>query len=79
MTPEITGRDAYIEAQALYQACRYQQSLKDEGSMAYEWSNHQDMKAILSERHPVLAAVFQEQDKERGVDPLDLTDEKRAA
>ena len=73
----ITGRDAYITAQALYQACKYQESLKDSGSTFYEWSNHQDMKALLNEMFPHWGALFTASDQQRGVKPANLVDEKR--
>ncbi|HEY6020620.1 MAG TPA: hypothetical protein VIY48_12235 [Candidatus Paceibacterota bacterium] len=73
----ITGRDGYIVAQALYQACKYQQRLKDEKSPLYEWSNHQDMKAILNEAYGPMSGVFVAQDKYVGREPADLRDEKR--
>lgn len=41
----ITGRDGYIVAKALYQACKYQERLKEEGNTLYERSDHQDMRA----------------------------------
>lgn len=73
----VTGRDGYIIAQALYQACIYQESLKAAGDRAYEWSNHQDMKAILGERFPGWGELFAMTDREKGVEPPDLMDEKR--
>jgi hypothetical protein len=72
----ITGRDGYIVAQALYQACLYQQRLKNEGSTLYEWSNHQDMKKILMEIYPHFAAVFAMQDHSMKREPADMNDEK---
>ena len=47
----ITGRDGYIIAQALWQAIRYQDQLKKEKSPNYEWSNQQDMKAMVDFMH----------------------------
>lgn len=75
-TKNITGRDAYIMAQALYQACKYQEDLKRSGSTHYEWSNHQDMKAILNGIFPSWAELFVLQEKMVGTDPADLNDEK---
>jgi len=69
----ITGRDGYIVAQALYQAIKYQESLKDADSTHYEWSNQQDMKAILNNQFPHFAQLFELSDP----NSPNLTDEKR--
>lgn len=75
----ITGRDGYIVAKALYQAIKYQQGLKEAGNPLYEWSDQQDMKAILAEAYPGLAEVFIASDQFTGQTVPDLKDEKRAA
>lgn len=79
MAQDLTGRDNYIEAQALFQAIAYQQSLADAKDTAYEWSNHQDMKRILNYRHPVLIEIFQMERDSRGLPRLDLQDAKDMA
>jgi hypothetical protein len=71
----ITGRDGYIVAQALYQACKYQERLAKEGSTKYEWSNHQDMKKILMDCYTHFAGIFAMQDASSGEIP-DLVDDK---
>jgi hypothetical protein len=73
----ITGRDAYIMAQALFQACQWQERLKEQGSHFYEWSNHQDMKALLtSEPFIAFAGVFSMQCTHMGEKMPDLENEK---
>jgi len=51
----ITGRDGYIMAQALYWAIKFSQRLP---SRYREWSNEQDMKAILNSRFPDCAELL---------------------
>lgn len=74
----ITGRDGFIVAKALYQAIKYQQRLKEEGSTFYEWSDQQDMKAILNEAYGSLVGVFLMCDRHTGQPEADLNDEKRS-
>ena len=73
----ITGRDGYIVAKALYQACKYQEQLAKDKSTHYEWSDHQDMKAILTEAYPVFAETFRFSDQHCKQEPANLNDEKR--
>lgn len=73
----ITGRDGYICAKALYQACKYQESLKNAGSTHYEWSDHQDMKAILTQLWPQFAGIFVLEDRYRKEEPANLNDLKK--
>ena len=55
MTHEITGRDDYIIAKALYLAVKYIDSLP---SIERELSDQDDMQMILNERFPGLEATF---------------------
>ena len=68
----LTGRDGYIVAKALYQACKWQEALKKAGNPRYEWSDHQDMKAILTGVFGQLVPLLTIGDPE----PADLTDGK---
>lgn len=75
----ITGRDSYILAKALYQAIKYQDQLKKNKSTFYEWSDQQDMKAILAKMFPGMAEVLVATDQFTHQEVPDLKDEKRAA
>ena len=79
MSESITGRDGYICAKALYQACKWQENLKNSGDTHYEWSDHQDMKAILTKLWPQFAGVFVMEDHCRKAEPANLEDEKCVA
>lgn len=70
---DITGRDDFIIAGALYEYIRHQQSLPKERQ---QWSNEQDAKAILMGRYGDAWKKLVENDKLKGITPPDLTDEK---
>ena len=62
MTEEITGRDSYIIARALYLAINYIDSLPFEDR---EISDQADMKQILNARFPELEATWTAADMNR--------------
>jgi hypothetical protein len=70
---DITGRDSYIMARALYWAIAYSQSLPEDQR---ERSDEQDMKAILLGRFGNAYESFIAIDKALGRTPPELFDEK---
>ena len=70
----ITHRDAFIIAQALYWFVRSQQALPQE---QFEWSNCEDAKLILLTAFPsVVSSTFAEADKFWSREPAKLELEK---
>jgi hypothetical protein len=67
----ITGRDGYIMAKALYWAIKYSQQQPDG---LREWSDEQDMKALLNAHYRFFAEGF----VETGKRALECLDEDRA-
>jgi hypothetical protein len=67
--PNVTGRDSYIIAQALYWFVREQQKLPDE---QFEWSNTEDAKLLLLTRFPGAEQFFVEADQSAGRKPANL-------
>lgn len=74
----ITGRDNFIIAEALYWGIKYQTqtSVQDGGQ---NWSDIQDMKAILMAHFPSIAKSMAMTDVHCGRQPADLVDEKAQA
>ena len=56
----VTGRDDYIMAKALYYAIKYLETLPE---LLQEWSDKQDMVAILHAQFPAITANFVELDQ----------------
>jgi len=70
---DITGRDGYIIAQALYWFIREQQNLPDG---QFEWSNTEDAKLLLLTRFRGADQFFAETDHRAGRKPANLELEK---
>jgi hypothetical protein len=67
-TPEVTGRDGYIIAQALYEFIRLEQS---KPIAERRGSDEQDAKAILHERFDNELALLVRSDEAAGRKPPD--------
>lgn len=68
---DITGRDGYVTAKALYTAIKHAETLPED---QVPWSDVQDMKAILAVCFPGMRDVLVMGDS----NPPDLTDGKAA-
>jgi hypothetical protein len=70
---QVTGRDGYIIAQAIYWFIREQQKLPKE---QFEWSNTEDAKLLLLTQFPGADQFFTEADHFAGRKPANLELEK---
>ncbi|GAA0595437.1 hypothetical protein [Caenispirillum bisanense] len=71
MHRNVTGRDGWIMARALYMAIRHAETLPEK---QVPHSDIDDMRALLAVSFPGLGEVFQQHDS----NPPDLTDGKAA-